>query len=93
MAHAPPPLPRPSVYPFVRPSILLSELTMETVALALPKFTFRGSYSLNTPLQSLGMNDAFSDSTANFSRMAADADLYISSVIHKTYINVWEVGR
>ncbi len=56
----------------------------------LPKFTCEFGLELNDVLAGLGMDTAF-DGRANFSRMA-DAGLYISSVIHKTYIQVDENG-
>ncbi len=56
----------------------------------LPKFSCEFDTQLNDVLCGLGMDTAF-DERANFSRMA-DTDLYISSVIHKTYIRVDENG-
>lgn len=46
---------------------------------------------MKNALMSLGMNDAFS-AGANFSGIKKENDIYIDDVIHKTFINVNEVG-
>ena len=59
----------------------------------LPKFTFAtGSIALDSALQSLGMIDAFSPSTADFSGIDGSKDLYVAKVIHKAFIAVDEKG-
>lgn len=67
----------------------VDDLERRKVDLYLPKFTFRDNATLKTPLQSLGMIDAFSD--ADFSGIA-DGGMQISNVIHKTFIDVNEIG-
>lgn len=61
------------------------------VQLYLPKFKFDSSFLLNDSLQKMGLKSAFS-SGANFSKMTALNDLFISKAIHKTYIEVNEDG-
>ena len=61
------------------------------VVVGLTKWQFGGTYSLVDTFKALGVNDAFSDSDANFSRMA-DRQVYISDIIHKTFIKVDEEG-
>lgn len=68
----------------------VDNLTMQTVNVFLPKFTFGDQASLRPPLESLGMTDAFAN--ADFSGIAPEADLSISDVLHKTFIDVSESG-
>ena len=65
----------------------------ETVT-ALPKFSYDYDIELSTPLKQLGMSDAFSDGNADFSRMGTypGGNIYISRVLHKTFIAVDELG-
>jgi len=58
----------------------------------LPKFKIEYKTSLKNPLLTLGMVPAFSSETADFSGMRTQKDLFISDVIHKTYIDVNEKG-
>jgi serpin B len=61
------------------------------VALHLPKFEIEFECELSTTLKALGMSNAFSGATADFSRMA-DGSLFISAVQHKVYARVDEEG-
>ncbi|MDH5644039.1 MAG: serpin family protein [Gemmatimonadota bacterium] len=62
------------------------------VTVVMPKFTFEYESNLNTVLQTLGMQDAFNSSLADLSRMHASAGLFVSEVIHKTFVDVNEEG-
>jgi len=67
----------------------------QSVRVFIPKFTARMQADLTPLLKKLGMTDAFSGSTANFSKISSLAlkdQLHISFVIHKTFINVDEDG-
>ncbi len=57
----------------------------------LPKFSCEYNLSMNDLLSSLGMSDAFDAGKADFSKMSG-TPLYISEVLHKTYIRVDENG-
>lgn len=57
----------------------------------LPKFTCEYDLNMNELLCGLGMSDAFDPGMADFSKMS-NAGLYISEVLHKTYIQVDENG-
>ncbi|MCY1719612.1 serpin family protein [Prolixibacteraceae bacterium Z1-6] len=61
------------------------------IAVTMPRFKFAFDIQLNSVLQQMGMHKAFSPFSANFSNIS-DVDLFISSVIHKTYIDVNETG-
>uniref|UniRef100_A0A7C3RJ16 Serpin family protein n=1 Tax=Dictyoglomus thermophilum TaxID=14 RepID=A0A7C3RJ16_DICTH len=71
---------------------LLSNLTQEKVDVYIPKFKMEKRYILNKPLIDLGMKDAFDMSLADFSGMTGSKDLYISKVIHQSFIEVNEEG-
>ena len=57
----------------------------------LPKFSLEYETILNPALHNLGMTDAFSR-FADFTRINADGGLYISSVRHKSFVEVNEEG-
>jgi serpin B len=61
------------------------------VRIELPKFTYGFKELLNQPLVNLGLGVAFSDG-ANFSRINGSGGIYISRVIHQTFIDVKEEG-
>jgi serine protease inhibitor len=63
------------------------------LVLALPRFSYK--YDLKAfieVLKSMGVKDAFSSNDANFSRMADSILLYVTKAIHKTNIELNEVG-
>lgn len=66
-------------------------LKPEYVTVTLPKFKLRYSVILNKALSQMGMANAFS-SAADFTRINPAGGLYISYVLHKTYIDVNEIG-
>ena len=68
---------------------LLSQPQREKVDAGLPAFALEYDTGLAKPLAAMGMTDAFS-SKADFSAMGqyAGQPLYISDVLHKTYIQV-----
>lgn len=66
----------------------------EYAQISLPKFKYDYSISLVEPLKSLGFTDGFIPSKANFKNMASSnkGNIYISNILHKTYIQVDEKG-
>ena len=60
----------------------------------LPKFKFDYDLSLKTPLIALGLSDAFDAEKADFSAMghSEDGSLFVGDVLHKTFIEVDELG-
>lgn len=63
----------------------------QDVTVNLPKFKYEFKDSLNDPLKNLGLGVAFSDE-ADFSRITEQVELFISRVIHQTFIDVNEEG-
>jgi len=63
--------------------------------LELPKFKTEYSSSMKDILISMGIKEAFNSNSADFSKMVTIVDggiVYISEVVHKTYIDVNEKG-
>mgnify|MGYP001484222743 FL=1 len=71
---------------------LLSNLSPTKVDVYIPKFKLEKRFILNEELIKLGMTDAFDEMLADFSGMTGDKDLYISKVIHQSFIEVNEEG-
>ncbi|MEY4906214.1 MAG: hypothetical protein RLZZ292_4029, partial [Bacteroidota bacterium] len=62
----------------------------DDVFLKFPRFKFEYKKTLNQTLSDLGMDVAFTD-RADFSKISAEK-IFISQVLHKTYIDVNETG-
>jgi serine protease inhibitor len=71
---------------------LLGRLRPERVMLTMPKFRFDYGVTMNDALERLGMGIAFRPFVADFTRMADVADLHISRVKQKAFIDVHELG-
>lgn len=63
----------------------------ENVVLTMPRFKYAFKMPLIDVLKQMGMQKAFQAGIANFSKIT-DEDLYISSILHKTFIDVNETG-
>ncbi len=61
---------------------------------AIPKFSAEYGAELSRTLAAMGVTDAFDRDRADFSRLGRyeDGNLYVSRVMHKTFINVDEQG-
>lgn len=66
--------------------------TENSVVVNMPHFKFSWELKLNEILQKMGMKQAFIGEVANFSGISGSKDLFVGSVIHKTYIDVNENG-
>ncbi|MDC3960644.1 serpin family protein [Polyangium jinanense] len=66
----------------------LSEHSVDT---RLPKFKFESKFSLVDPLKALGMGIAFTDG-ADLSGINGTGGLFISDVIHQSFVSVNEAG-
>ena len=70
----------------------IANLSNRAIELYLPKFKLEYKTILNKYLTDLGMGVAFSKSNADFSRINSTLYLYISQVLHKSFIEVNEEG-
>ena len=62
---------------------------------ALPKFSYETSLEMTEILKALGMNQAFDENAAEFGKLVDLSridNVFVSSVIHKTFIAVDELG-
>ncbi len=62
------------------------------VEVTIPKFRIESFFNLKDTLLALGMKDAFSDVSADFSGMTGKKDLFVGLVIHKSFVGVDEKG-
>lgn len=63
----------------------------DPVVVTMPRFKFAFETKLNQVLAQMGMEKAFQPNIADFSKLS-DEDLFISSAIHKSFIDVNENG-
>ncbi|SHE87119.1 serpin B [Thermoanaerobacter uzonensis DSM 18761] len=73
---------------------LIKNAKTTLVHASLPKFKYDYEINLNSTLESLGMKDAFSPEKANFTKLGTSSvgNIFISEVLHKTFISVDEKG-
>ncbi|XP_058411360.1 serpin B6 [Diceros bicornis minor] len=64
----------------------------EEVEVFLPRFKLEENYDMEDVLRSLGMTDAFEQTKADFSGMSSRRDLYLSKVVHRSFVEVNEEG-
>lgn len=74
-------------FDFIKNKFVKKEITI-----MIPKFKLEYTKKLNDALINLGMRDAFMPEKANFSKISKSKNLFISEVIHKTFIEVNEEG-
>ena len=70
---------------------ILGSLSVYTVNLEVPRFTFEQKLDLNSLLLQLGVRDAFTN-LADFSKMDGRADLCLSKVVQKCFFSFDENG-
>lgn len=70
---------------------MLTDAGQAGVTISMPRWTFRTPTDLIPPLQQLGMTRAFGTG-ADFSPMTTSEGLYVSEVLHQTFIAVDESG-
>ena len=70
---------------------LISSYEEVDVNAYIPKFRYDYSMGMNDILKNLGIEDAFDRDKADFSNMTNEA-VYINNVVHKSFIEVDEVG-
>ncbi|XP_041505260.1 serpin B12 isoform X1 [Microtus oregoni] len=64
----------------------------ESVAISFPQFIMEDSYDLNSILQDMGIKDIFDETKADLSGMSKSPNLYLSKIIHKSFVEVDEMG-
>ncbi|XP_049756230.1 serpin B11-like isoform X1 [Elephas maximus indicus] len=69
-----------------------SNMLEREVEVHIPRFKLEIKYELNSLLKSLGMTDIFDPIKADLSGMSSAKNLYLSKVIHKSYVDVNEEG-
>ncbi|XP_051004172.1 serpin B11 [Acomys russatus] len=69
-----------------------SNMVEREVEVHVPKFNLSVKYDLNSLLKSLGMRDIFNVARADLSGMSPDKGLYLSKVVHKSFVDVNEEG-
>ncbi|XP_026179557.1 leukocyte elastase inhibitor [Mastacembelus armatus] len=62
------------------------------IIVLLPKFKLEENYELNEPLSKLGMTDVFCEGRADLSGMNGEGGLFLSTVVHKAFVDVNEEG-
>jgi serpin B len=71
----------------------MSQMSRQEIdVLAIPRFAMTCEFSLADILKEMGMPSAFALETADFSGMTGRRDLFISAVVHKTFVDVNEKG-
>ncbi|XP_076992237.1 serpin B7 isoform X2 [Tamandua tetradactyla] len=68
------------------------KMTSQHVEVFLPQFKIEKNYEIKHYLKALGLRDIFDESKADLSGIAAGGRLYLSNLMHKSYIEVTEEG-
>lgn len=71
--------------------VLFKTMVRTEVEVSLPKFKVEFETQMKTPLQKMGMKKMFTES-ADFGNLLDNNSVQISDVVHKTFIEVNEVG-
>ncbi|WKZ81018.1 MAG: serpin family protein [Fimbriimonadaceae bacterium] len=69
-----------------------AKMLQTTGTVVLPKFKLEYETDLTETLKSMGMALAFDPEKADFSAMRSQKDLFLQSVIHKTFVQIDEQG-
>ena len=70
----------------------MNDLNEIEIDVEIPKFKFEKKYALNALLINMGIIDAFIPDIADFSKMDGTNALFISEVIHQSFVEVNEEG-
>ncbi|XP_012500732.1 PREDICTED: serpin B7 [Propithecus coquereli] len=68
------------------------KMTSKYVEVYFPQFKIEKNYELKHHLKALGVKDIFDESRADLSGIASGGRLYVSKLMHKSYIEVTEDG-
>ncbi|XP_066480562.1 serpin B12-like [Tiliqua scincoides] len=72
--------------------ISLENMREKDVKVYLPRFKLEDTFDLKSTLKAMGMIDVFDQAKADLSGMSSFDQLFLSAVIHKTYVGVNELG-
>ncbi|XP_049620977.1 leukocyte elastase inhibitor-like [Suncus etruscus] len=67
-------------------------MPVKFVNVYLPRFKLKEKYTLNSHLAHMGLAQLFDPSQADLSGMSGDRDLFISKIVHKSFVEVDEEG-
>ncbi|XP_007522251.1 leukocyte elastase inhibitor [Erinaceus europaeus] len=67
-------------------------MSLIDVHVYLPKFKLEESYTLNSHLASMGVVDLFNSNKADLTGMSGVRDIFISKIVHKSFVEVNEEG-
>ncbi|XP_019066327.1 serpin B12 isoform X2 [Fukomys damarensis] len=67
-------------------------MSEETVAISFPQFTLEDTYDLNSIIQDMGITDIFDETKADLTAISPSPSLYLSKILHKTFVEVDEDG-
>jgi len=78
----------------VNPEMAINTISTESkyLELSVPKFRIEYSQNLADAVKELGINKAFTPDIAEFTGMFTKSNMWITSLMHKTYISVDEEG-
>ncbi|XP_010584994.2 serpin B7 isoform X2 [Loxodonta africana] len=68
------------------------KMSSQYVEVFLPQFKIEKNYEIKHYLRALGLTDIFDESRADLSGIASGGRLYLSKLMHKSYIEVTEEG-
>lgn len=68
-----------------------NSMTKQPLTVEMPKFEFETEYDLISPLEHLGLHDAFDEDMADFQGIT-DEQIYLAQAKHKAFVNVDEEG-
>ncbi|XP_032278811.1 serpin B7 [Halichoerus grypus] len=68
------------------------KMSSQYVEVFLPQFKIEKNYEIKHHLRALGLKDIFEESRADLSGIASGGRLYVSKMMHKSYIEVTEEG-
>ncbi len=69
-----------------------SQEAKDGLQITIPKFSYDYTLNLKQDLNRLGIKDAFSPNSADFSKISQDIDLFVGNAIHKADIEFSEEG-
>ncbi len=70
----------------------INAMTPREVDVWLPKLDLDHTINLDATLKKMGLREIFEEGRANFSRLTVEPGLFVSSVVHKSYLMVDEQG-